>query len=71
MKPMEIFRLAVAEIGEVSAAELSAHLEKKHGVKIEPAYIPVFRETLKELEKTAKLREQAKSVPSKEPAQST
>jgi hypothetical protein len=71
MKPMEIFRLAVAEIGDASAAELSAHLEKKHGVKIEPAYIPVFRETLKELEKTAKLREQAKSVPSKEPTQST
>ena len=71
MKPMEIFRIAVAEIGDVSAAELSAHLEKKHGVKIEPAYIPVFRETLKELEKTAKLREQAKSIPSKESAQST
>ena len=68
MKPMEFFRLAVAEIGDVSAAELSAHLEKKHGVKIEPAYIPVFRETLKELEKTAKLREQAKSLPSNEPA---
>jgi hypothetical protein len=69
MKPMELFRRAVAEIGEVSAAELSAHLEKKHGVKIDPAYIPVFRETLKELEKTAKLREGAKSVPSKESAQ--
>jgi hypothetical protein len=71
MKPMEIFRLAVAEIGDVTAAELSAHLEKKHGVKIEPAYIPVFREILKELEKTAKLREQAKSIPPKQPAQST
>jgi hypothetical protein len=71
MKPMELFRSAVAEIGDVSAAELSAHLEKKHGVKIDPAYIPVFRETLKELEKTAKLREQAKSIPSMQPAQST
>jgi hypothetical protein len=47
MKPMDIFRLAVAEIGNVSAAELSAHLEKKHGVKIEPAYIPVFRERVR------------------------
>jgi hypothetical protein len=68
MKPIELFRHAVAEIGDVSAAELSAHLEKKHGLKIEPAYIPVFRETLKELEKTAKLREEAKSVPAKESA---
>jgi hypothetical protein len=68
MKPMEIFRLAIAEIGDVSAAELSAHLEKKHGVKIAPAYIPVFRETLKELEKTAKLRQEAQSIPPKQPA---
>jgi hypothetical protein len=71
MKPMEFFRHAVAEIGDVSAAELSAYLEKKHGVKIEPAYIPVFRETLKELEKTAKLRQEAKSIPAKEPVQAT
>jgi hypothetical protein len=71
MKPMEIFRLAIAEIGDVSAAELSAHLEKKHGVKIAPAYIPVFRETLKELEKTAKLRQEAQSIPAKEPVQAT
>ena len=46
MRPMELFRRAVAEIGDVSAAELSAHLEKKHGVKIEPPFIPLFKATL-------------------------
>jgi hypothetical protein len=71
MKPMELFRLAVAEIGYVSAAELSAHLEKKHGVKIEPAFIPLYRATLEQLERTNKLRQEAKPIAPKEPAKVT
>ena len=67
MKPMELFRRAVAEVGNVSADELSAHLEKKHGVKIEPAFIPLFKATLQDLERTNKLRQDAESVPVKEP----
>ena len=71
MKPMEFFRSAVAEIGDVSAAELSAHLEKKHGVKIEPEFIPLFKATLRDLKRTNKLRQDAKSIPPKEPAPAT
>ena len=71
MKPMELFRRAVAEVGNVSAVELSAHLEKNHGFKIEPAFIPVFKATLQDLERTSKLRQEVKQVPSKEPAQAT
>ena len=69
MKPMEHFKRAVAEIGEVSDAELSAHLEKKHGVRIEPAYIPLFRATLEDLERTNKLRQDAQGIPPKQPVQ--
>ena len=69
MKPMELFRNAVAEIGDVSAAELSDHLEKKHGVKIEPAFIPLFKATLQDWERTIKFRQDAKTILPKEPAQ--
>jgi hypothetical protein len=69
MTPMELFRLAVAEIGYVSAAELSDHLEKKHGVKIEPAFIPLFKATLQDWERNIKSRQAAKPIPPKEPAQ--
>ena len=69
MKLIEFFRLALAEIGDVSAAELSAHLEKKHGVKIEPAFIPLFKATLQDLERTNKLRQDAKPIPPKQPSQ--
>jgi hypothetical protein len=60
MKPMELFRRAVAEIGDASAAELSAHLEKQHGMKVEPAFIPVFKATLRDLERMARLRQDAR-----------
>jgi hypothetical protein len=67
MKPMELFRRAVDEIGDASAAELSAHLEKKHGVKIEPAFIPLFKATLQDLKRTNQLRRDAKPFPPKQP----
>ena len=71
MKPMELFRRAVAEIGYVSAAELSAHLEKKHGVKIEPAFIPLFKATLEDLERTKNIRQDAKPIEPQHPAPAT
>jgi hypothetical protein len=55
MDRLELFRLAVAEIGDVSAAELSAHMEKKYGVKIPPAFIPVYKAALRDL--AGKLRQ--------------
>ena len=69
MKPMELFRLALAEIGDASPAELSAHLKNKHGVKIEPAFIPLYKATLQDLDRTARVRQQAKPTISKQPAQ--
>lgn len=69
MKPMELFRRALAEIGDVSAAELSAHMEKKHGVKIKPALIPLYKATLQDLERINELRQEVKSIPSEQSSQ--
>jgi hypothetical protein len=69
MNPMELFRRAVDEIGDASAAELSEHLEKKHGVKIEPAFIPLFKATLQDLKRTNQLRQDAEPIASKQPSQ--
>ena len=69
MKPVELFRLALAEIGDVSPAELSAHMQKKHGVKIEPAFIPLYKATLQDAERMNKLRQDAKSIPPNQPSQ--
>jgi hypothetical protein len=60
MKPMELFRRAVAEIGDASAAELSAHLEKQHGFKIEARFIPLYKATLRDVERMNRLRQVAR-----------
>jgi hypothetical protein len=60
MKPVDLFRLAVEDIGDASAAELSAHMEKKHGFKVEPAFIPLFKATLRDLERMTRIRQEAK-----------
>ena len=71
MTPIELYRQAVAEIGDVSATELSAHIEKNHGVTIEPAYVPLFKATLQQLERTARLRQKANPVAAIGPSQET
>jgi hypothetical protein len=69
MKPMDLFRRAVTEIGDASAAELSAHLEKQHGFKIEPRFIPLYKATLQDLERMTRVRQDAVSILPKQPAQ--
>ena len=69
MDKLELFRRAVADIGNVSAVELSAHLEKKYGVKIEPAFIPIFKATLLDLERRSKFRQDATPIPPDQPSQ--
>jgi hypothetical protein len=45
MSKMDAFRLAVAEIGDGSAEELSSFIQQKYNVEIEPKQIVVFRAT--------------------------
>jgi hypothetical protein len=45
MTKMDAFRLAVAEIGDGSAEELSSFIQQKYNVLIEPKQIVVYRAT--------------------------
>ena len=56
MTKVEIMKEALTEIGEASSQEISAFVEKKYGVKIEPAYVPVLRAILKDKEMMANSR---------------
>lgn len=60
MKPLDFVRQALAENSGVSAAELSSLIEKKHGIKIEPSFIPVYKATLQQLAKSAGSRQSSK-----------
>ncbi len=66
MDRLEAFRLALAEIGDVSAAELATHIQKKYGVIIEPRFVPVYKAAIRDMERTSKLRQNATPVPPKD-----
>ena len=45
--------------GPLAAHNRDTALDAEHGVKIEPAFIPVFKATLRDLEGTIRLRQDA------------
>jgi predicted SprT family Zn-dependent metalloprotease len=48
MKKLDLFRQAVAEIGDAPAEKLSTFIRHRFGVTIEPRYIPIFRASLQD-----------------------
>lgn len=59
---LDLLRQALAEIGEASAQELAAHLEQRHGVRIEARYIPFLRASLLETEVVATVHQTARAL---------
>lgn len=43
MDKLELVQVALRELGNASAQDLSSFIAKTHGVTIEPKYIPSFR----------------------------
>ena len=50
MDPLNAYRLAVAELGKVSAARLIAHIVRRFGLRLEARFLPVFRASLRDRE---------------------
>ncbi|OAI54064.1 hypothetical protein AYO44_15520 [Planctomycetaceae bacterium SCGC AG-212-F19] len=48
MDKLELMQIALRELGDVLAEQLSAFIEKKHGVKIEPKFIPLFMASIRD-----------------------
>ena len=60
MDKVEMIRVALAEIGDVSAEELTAFAMRRFGVQINPKIVPVLKATLCDRERiAAKKRERA------------
>lgn len=62
MKPLDLVRQVLAESSNMSAAELSSHIEKKHGVKIDPSFILVYKATLEQMEKSVRSRQSSTAM---------
>jgi hypothetical protein len=48
MDQTEALRRALAELGDVSAEELAAFVQKNYGVTVRPQFVPVLKATLKD-----------------------
>jgi len=58
---LELVRQALAELGDVSAEELATFIERRHGLRIDPRYIPLMRASLRGRELLGRGRDIAKS----------
>jgi hypothetical protein len=62
MDKLELVQLALREIGDVSSKELSEFIEKQHGVRIEPKFIPLFKASLRDKLRLESARQAAKAI---------
>jgi hypothetical protein len=60
MERMEMVRQALVELGDAPSQDLSSFIEQKYGVRIEPKFVPLFKATIREMEKLTRLRQAAK-----------
>ena len=57
-----LVREAVAELGESPAQDLASFIERRHGVRINPKFIPILRASVRELEHLERARQAAKAA---------
>jgi hypothetical protein len=62
MDRMTMVRDALEEFGEPSGHDLSAFIEKKHGVKIEPKYIPIYKASIRDKQLLDTLRQERRAT---------
>ena len=62
MDKLELVRIALLELGDAPAQELSAFIEKKHGVRIEPRFIPQFTASIRDKLRLEAARQAARAA---------
>jgi hypothetical protein len=67
----EAVRLALAEVGDVSSADLAAFIEQRYGLRIDPRFIPLFRASVRDKERLEQARAAAVSLPREKPTPET
>jgi len=69
MDKLEMVQIVLQELGDISAQELSACIEKKHGVKIEPMFFPLFKASIQEKLRLEAVRQAARAAAAQTKAQ--
>jgi hypothetical protein len=62
MGKLELVKVALRELGNASAQDLSSFIARTHGVMIEPKYIPMFRASVRRKEPLNATRQAAREA---------
>lgn len=62
MDKLELVQVALRELGDVSAQELSSFIERKHCTKIDPRFIPIFKASIQDGERLEAARRAARAA---------
>lgn len=62
MNKLELVQVALRELGNASAQDVSSFIAKMHGVMIEPKYIPRFRVSVRRREPLTAARQAAREA---------
>src|SRR5205807_451877 len=65
----EIVHQAIKQLGAVSNEDLAAFVEREHGFRIEPRFVPVFRASLRAKELTEQARAKAREALAAQPTE--
>jgi hypothetical protein len=58
----EAVRLALAELGEASSAELAAFIERRYGMRIDPKFLPLYKASVRDKERLEQSRARARAA---------
>jgi hypothetical protein len=62
MNKLEMVQDALRELGDVSLEELSSFIHSRHGLKIEPKFLPIFKASLWDRARLEASRQAARAV---------
>jgi hypothetical protein len=62
MDKLELVQVALRELGNASAQELSSFVARTHGVVIEPKYIPLFKASIRHKQQLNAVRQAARET---------
>ena len=61
MTKLEAVEKALAALGEASSVDLAAFVKRKFGLEIEATFIPLFRATVKDGQRSQRMRAAARA----------
>ena len=68
MDKLEMVQVALRELGDVKAEEITAFVEERFQTRIEPKFIPLYKASIREKARSEAVRQAARAAVAQNPA---